>query len=73
MYLYIVSKIFFLIIISLGLNACASTSSKPYRKRDTGSTYERRAAFEEQRQQSHRSSASHQGPVVVFPILWYRW
>lgn len=73
MYLYRVRNLIFLIIIGFGLSGCSSTDSRKYRSRDTGSTADRRAAFEEQRNSQQRSSGTYQGPVVVLPILWYRW
>lgn len=39
-----------------------------------GSTYERRMSMEEQRYfQQRSSSALYQGPVMIVPLIWYRW
>lgn len=74
-YLYYMRTPGFLILFTLGLiSGCASTSSSPIRRtpRDMSSTYERRASMEELRRQELHGNYYY-GPVLVFPILHYRW
>lgn len=60
----------FLIFFSSLLFGCASSGKN---KRDTSSTYERRAAMEELRRNENKNQGQLVGPVIALPILWYMW
>lgn len=66
-------RVKYLIISCLIFSGCASSGNTARSTRDSGSTYERRASFEENRRRERQGSGQWLGPVIALPVLWYTW